>query len=316
MPRILLVKTSSLGDVVHNLPAASDIAAVFPDARIDWVVEELFAPIPRMHRHVERVIPVALRRWRTAWWRPDTRDEAASFLRELRQARYDVILDSQGLFKSAIIARAAHGLRCGLDWHSAREPLRLFYDRVFRVPRERHAVERNRELAARAFGYNGHRPVDYGIQAPETSFAWLGVPRYAVLVHGTSAPEKVWTEQRWIALGRALRDSETVAVLPWGSANERARSARLAAAIPGAVVTPALGISEVAALLAGARCVAGVDTGLTHLAAALGVATVGIYTATSPDRTGVYGSARAVNLGAPGAPPEPDAVLEALDRLA
>jgi heptosyltransferase-1 len=315
MNAILLVKTSSLGDVVHNLPVASDIRAAFPGAAIDWVVEEGFAAIPRMHPAVRGVLPVAIRRWRASWWRDEVRSEVGRFLEVLREKTYDAVIDTQGLLKSALIARAARGVRYGLDWASSREPLRPFYDRTFSIPRSMHAVERNRVLAARALGYALQPRVDYGIHPEAMEFPWLSRRSYAVLIHVTSAARKLWPEKDWIALGRHLQARDIAAVLPWGTAAERDRSARLAQDIPGAIVPPALRLAEIAGLLAGARLVLGVDTGLTHLAVAVGTPTVGVYGATDPAATGLYGSERAVNAGGRGRMPQAAEIIAAVDRL-
>ncbi len=315
MKNILLVKTSSMGDVVHNLPVASDIRLSFPGARIDWIAEEQFAAIPRLHAAVERVIPVALRRWRRTLWRPQTRAEIQAFLRQLREQAYDAVIDTQGLFKSALIARAARGSRFGLDWASAREPLALFYDRAFAVPWTLHAVERNRSLAAQALGYALPAQIDYGVRAAPGKFPWLAADRYVVLLHATSAERKLWRETNWIEMGRYFMKQGIVSVLPWGNSVERARSDRLAAQIPGAIVPPALVLNDAAALLTGAHAVAGVDTGLVHLAAALGTPTVGIYCATDPGATGIYACPRALNLRSAGKPPAVSNVLAALGQL-
>ena len=315
MPQILLVKTSSLGDVVHNLPVASDLRSALGDVEIDWVVEESFAAIPRLHPAVRQVMPVALRRWRKSWWREETRAEIGVFLHELRQREYDAVIDTQGLLKSALVARAAKGRRYGLDWKSAREPLAFFYDKTFQVPWTQHAVERNRSLAAQALGYAVPDAVDYGICAARRTFPWLHAVSWAVLLHATSAQRKLWREADWIALGRHFALKSVCSVLPWGNAAERARSERLATQIPGAVVPPALDLEQAAALLAGAHAVIGLDTGLTHLAAALKTPTVGIYCATDPRATGVYGSQCAVNLGGIGRPPQLGDVVAALARL-
>lgn len=315
MPRILLVKTSSLGDVVHNLPVASDIAAALPGSEIDWVVEEGFAAIPRLHPQVARVIPVALRRWRKGWLHSRTWQEIGRFREELRATRYDAVIDTQGLFKSALLARSAKGRSYGLDWASSREPLGVFYDHTFRVPRSAPAVERNRRLAASALRYvPGVRAV-FGIRAPGAAGSWLTAGLYAVLVHATSARTKLWPEAQWVELGKALGARGVVSVLPWGSDEEGARSARLAALIPDAIVPPRLPLEAVAGVLGSARAAVGVDTGLTHLAGALGIATVGIYTATDPALTGLYGCERAVNVGGVAESPDAGTVLRALDRL-
>jgi heptosyltransferase I len=313
MPRILLVKTSSLGDLVHNLPVASDIASVVPGAQIDWVAEESMAAIPALHRAVKGVLPVAIRRWRKAAWAPATWREVHAFLSRLRSARYDAIVDTQGLLKSALIARAARGTRYGFDWKTSREPLALFYDRTFHVPRAIHAVERNRILAAAALRYEKPAAIDYGIRA-DVVVRPIVDGDYVALLHATSAHAKLWPEERWMEVGRALADKGTRSVLPWGSEEEHARSRRLAENIPGALVPPRLPVGELASLLSGARYAVGVDTGLTHLAGALGVATVGIYIATDPARTGLR-CARAVNLGGPASRPSAQEVLQALWKL-
>jgi heptosyltransferase-1 len=311
MPRILLVKTSSLGDIVHNLPVVADIASQWPEAEIDWVLEEPFAALPALHPKVRRVMPVAVRRWRRSPLAADTRREIGAFFDALRAIRYDAVIDTQGLFKSAFVSRAARGRRFGLDFRSSREPLFPFYDRTFHVPRSLHAVERNRIIVASALGYRVPPRIDYGIRARSSPVSGA----YAVLVHATSAAKKLWREERWVELGEALRSRGLKSVLPWGSDDERMRSERLEAAIQGAVTPPRTSLEEVASLLAGARCAVGVDTGLTHLAGALGVATVGIYTATDPGTTGLHGCVRAVNVGAVGANPRVDDVLQALSSL-
>ena len=315
MPRILLVKTSSMGDVIHNLPVASDIRAAVPDSHIDWVVEEAFAAVPRLHPAVMRLFPVAIRRWRQSLWNGTTRAEIRRFLGELRSERYDAVIDTQGLLKSALVTWAARGARFGLDWASAREPLAPCYDRTFSVPWTLHAVERNRALAAQALGYAVPNGVEYGIGTRAAVFAWLPAGSYAVLLHATSARRKLWAEGDWIELGRKLSAGRRRCVLPWGGGEERARSERLAREIPHAVVPPGLTLAEAAALVAGAAAVAGVDTGLTHLAAALGVPTVGIYCGSDPAATGLYGCARAANLGGIGAPPSAREALAALEDL-
>lgn len=315
MPRVLLVKTSSLGDVVHNLPVVSDLVAAMPEATIDWVVEEAFAAIPRLHPRVSRVLPVAVRRWRRAPWRAGVRAEVCGFLDELRGETYDAVIDTQGLLKSAWITRAARGIRHGLDWSSSREPLAWFYDHSWRVRWGQHAVERNRSLAAQALGYAIAAPARYDIAAAARRFAWLPDGPYAVLLHATSAERKLWPEAHWIELGRTLAARGLHCVLPWGAAAEHARSHRLAQQIPQAVVPERMALDALAALLAQARMVVGTDTGLTHLAGALGVPTVGLYCATDPAATGLHACAHAANLGGIDAIPAVPAVVAAMDGL-
>jgi len=315
MKTFLLVKTSSLGDVIHNLPVASDIRAMIPQSRVDWVVEEDYADVPRLHSAVQDILPVAIRRWRKTLHAGATRREIGRFLDALRSRTYDAVIDTQGLLKSALIAYAARGPGFGLDWRSAREPLALFYEHTYSVSWAMHAVERNRTLAARALQYTLPDGVDYGIRAAAGQFPWLAPNPYAVLLHATSQHRKLWSEACWTELGRGLAAAGRRCVLPWHGTDERARSERLAGQIPAAIVPPALGLAEMARLLAGAQAVAGVDTGLTHLAAAIGIPTVGIYCATDPAATGLYEGARALNLGGIGQAPAASEVAAALERL-
>jgi heptosyltransferase-1 len=302
MKTILFVKTSSLGDVVHNCPAVSDAARALPGAAIDWVVEEPFAGIASMHRAVRRVIPVAVRRWRSALWKPSVWSEIAAWRAELRRERYDAVVDTQSLFKSALIGKLALGMCHGLDRASAREWLApAFYDVRHSVPRNLHAVQRNRLLTASALGYEMDQAADYGLRVPET-----GKSGYVVLLTMTSRADKLWPEERWVELGRALG---APSVLPWGSERERARAERIAVRI-GAAVLPRKNLAELASLFVKARAVVGLDTGLTHLAAALGVPAVGIYCGSDPALTGLHGAPRARNAGGPGRAPSVAEVLQ------
>ena len=317
MPNILLIKTSSLGDVVHNLPVVSDIRTRFPRARIDWVVEEAYRDIVAMHPGVHRAIPVALRRWRGNVLSPSHWREFGHFRRALSGMRYDDVIDTQGLIKSALLARAATGARHGYAAASAREPLAAkFYDSVHVVPRDLHAVVRNRRLAALALGYELPAALDYGIAAPAAGTP-IASGRYCVLLHATSRADKLWPEPAWEALGGELARRGYALVLPWGDAPERARSERLARALPGAMVPPALDIPALAGLLAGAQAVIGVDTGLTHLAVALGRPVVALYCGTRPGLTGVYAGRGAPvrNLGDANALPSGAEVLAAVDEV-
>jgi heptosyltransferase-1 len=311
--RILLIKTSSLGDVVHNLPVVTDLRRKFAEAQIDWVVEEGFREIPQLHSGVNRVIPVALRRWRKALLTPATWSQVRAFRATLQEQNYDLVIDTQGLLKSALIARMAHGRRCGYSATSAREPVAVrFYDASFDVPKDLHAVERNRRLASLAAGCSASDAVDYGIAV--TPAPTLHGPS-AVLLTATSRDDKLWPDQHWIALGLDLHQRGLTCLLPAGSASERERAARLAQAIPAAVALPPLSLTELAGQLAAARIVIGVDTGLVHLAAALGRPTLALFSASDPALTGVYATTPAINLGARGMPPEVDAVLTAATPL-
>ncbi|WP_264179053.1 lipopolysaccharide heptosyltransferase I [Ferribacterium limneticum] len=307
------MKTSSLGDVIHNLPVVSDIRRHFSDATVDWCVEESFAAIPRLHPGVGKIIPVAVRRWRKNLFKTASWQEITEFRRGLQADAYDAVVDTQGLLKSALMARQANGPTHGYDANSAREPMAArFYDRKFSVSRELHAVVRNRRLAAAALGYTADGDLDYGIQAAPAGFGWLPHRPYVVFLTATSRDDKLWPEANWLALGQQLNSLGISAVLPGGSPVERERASRLAAGIPGAVAAPAMNIPDLAALLAGGRAAVGVDTGLTHLAVALKVPTVALYTATDPGLTGVLGVGFCCNLGGKEQIPSPAAVLAEL----
>lgn len=311
--RILLVKTSSLGDVIHNLPVASDIRRHFPEASIDWCVEEGFATIPRLHPAVDRIIPVAIRRWRKNLFKMATWREISAFGKLLQAVPYDLVIDTQGLIKSAFVARRARGPLVGYSADSAREPTAAkLYDRHFSVDVDLHAVLRNRLLAGAALGYAVDDAPDYGITAAPATFDWLPARPYVVFLTATSRDDKLWPDEHWLALGQALQARGLSAVLPGGSQPERDRAARLAAGIPGAVAAPPMYIPDLAAVLAGAQAVVGVDTGLTHLAVALKTPTVALYTATDPGLTGVLGAGFHRNLGGKAQVPAVAAVLDEL----
>jgi heptosyltransferase-1 len=312
MRKILIIKTSSLGDVVHNFPAISDIRKNIPNASIDWVVEEAYLPLVRLHPGVARGIGVALRRWRGRPFRRDTWAEAGSLRRLVKTEHYDAVIDTQGLIKSALITSMANGRRHGFDAASAREPIAArFYDVRHHVSRGQNAVVRNRELVAHALGYRIEDPVDYGLMA-RASGAVQGIPREIVFLHSTSRADKRWAIERWIELGRLIEAAGARVLLPWGNGTERLRSENIAAALNHASIPDALSIDAAANLLAGCSGVAGLDTGLTHLAAALNTPVVAIYCATDPRLTGVYGAMRAKNLGGLDRAPEALQVFEAL----
>lgn len=318
--RIALIKTSSMGDVIHALPVVSDILAAYPQAVVDWVVEETFAELPRLHPGVAEIMPVALRRWRRAWVAPAHRAERRAVRERLRARSYDLVLDLQGLVKSAFVARWAGRPRAGFSLRCAREPLAaLTYQRRYDVDMSRHAIERLRELAGRALGLRIDGLPRFGLRAPgldEAGLADIAAGRpYAVLLHATSRAEKLWPAASWHALADRLADDGLALILPWGSADEQTAAAALAQEHPQARVAPRLTLGQCAALLAGARCVVGVDTGLTHLACALDVPTVALFAATPAWRFGPYWTDRATGLGEDGRWPEADEVHAALVRV-
>jgi heptosyltransferase-1 len=314
-PRLLIIKTSSLGDIVHALPVVSDIIAAEPGWRIDWVCEESFAGIPRLHPAVVRVIPCAFRTWRRSWWSVQCRHEVARFKSALGECSYEVVLDLQGLLKSAWIARQASGQRHGYAWGSAREPLAtLAYDVRHDVARDQHAIARNRQLAAAALGYRLEGPPRYGLRVGDATYP-VAAP-YMVAMHATSRPDKLWPEAAWRELFAALAARGLRIVLPWGTPLERERSERLAKGNDSAAVPARMTPQELAGLFAAAQMVIGVDTGLLHLAVAAGAPAVALFGATDPALTGVQGErAPALNLGGNGVMPRVAQVLEAAGKL-
>jgi heptosyltransferase-1 len=310
---ILFIKTSSLGDVLHHMPALTEARKAHPAARFTWLVEEAFAPLVRLHPAVGAVIPVAWRRWRQSLYAPATLAEIAGSLRDIRAYRYDEIVDSQGLLRSGVISRVAQGRRHGYDASSIREPLAaMFYDVRHAVSTDLHAVERNRILSGLALGYTPQGAPDFGLD--RAHFAAPGED-YAVLLHATARPEKQWPEASWIALGQALGGRGIEVVLPWGTLNERARSERIATALPHARVPERAPLDVIAQLIAGAQFVIGVDTGLLHLAAALGVPLVAIFVGSKPGLTGPVGRGPIIVLGAERAPPAVDDVRKAVEKF-
>ena len=304
MADILFIKTSSLGDVVHHMPALTEARMRRPDAQFAWLVEEAYAPLVRLHPAAGEVIPVAWRRWRRSLLAPATLREIVAGLRAIRAHRYDQVVDTQGLVRTAVMARLARGQRHGYDRASIREPLAsMFYDVRHSVSRALHAVDRNRALTGLALGYEPEGAPDFGLDR-----ARFVKPdeRYAVLLHSTARPEKEWPVAHWVELGRDLTARGLTPVLPWGTAAERARSEEIAAALPGSRVPDRQPLDAVAGLIAGAELVVGVDTGLLHLAAALGVPLVAIFAGSEPGLTGPVGSGPIAVLGTHGAAPAAD----------
>lgn len=312
MPNILIVRLSSMGDVINAMPAVTDMARALPGLQLDWVVEESFQSLPRLHPAVGQVIPVALRRWRKAPFSAQTWREFSAARAALQAKPYDLILDVQGLLKSVFFARMANGPIAGPDRSSAREALASFaYQYSYPVVWQQHAIQRVRKLSAAALAYPLPDKIDYGLPRPKVELPWLKPQPYVVLLTATSRPEKEWPEPHWIALGTRFAERGLACVLPWGSALERERAERLAAVIPGAQAAPKMALDAAAALLADARVVVGVDTGLAHLAAAMATPVVAVFLASDPEQNGVLASTYAVNVGHDGASPDVEAVWQA-----
>lgn len=318
MSAILVVRPSSLGDIVHALALVADVRAHRPRLAVDWVAEEAFVPLVALDPGVRRVIPVALRRWRqrplaVATWR-----EVAAFRRDLRRDDYTAILDLQEQVKGAMIARAARGPRHGPDRASIREAVAtLAHDVHHAIDPGQHLIDRCRQLAAAALGYRAEGPPRFGLVAPAPAAGQAMPDRpYLVFLHATSRADKLWPEASWRALIASFARAGFAILLPWGSVEERARSERLAAGEPAARVPPWQALGELAGLLSRAELVVGVDTGLVHLGAALGTPTVSLFVATDARLAGVERASRAArDLGGVGRVPAVDEVVDAAGAL-
>mgnify|MGYP000760243803 FL=1 len=290
--RVLIVKTSSMGDVLHTLPALTDAQQAIPDIHFDWVVEEGFAQIPSWHSAVDRVIPVAIRRWRKAWFSAPIKAERKAFRDAVRLQQYDAIIDAQGLVKSAaLVTRLACGVKHGMDWSTAREPLAsLFYNRKHHIAKQQHAVERTRELFAKSLGYaKPQSQGDYAIAQHFVNECNADTGQYAVFLHATTRDDKHWPEANWRELIELLNNTGIRIKLPWGAPHEEERAKRLAEGFPYVDVLPRMSLEEVARILAGAKFVVSVDTGLSHLTAALDRPNITLYGPTDPGLIGGYG---------------------------
>lgn len=295
--RVLIVKTSSMGDVLHTLPALTDAQRAIPGIQFDWVVEEGFAQIPSWHSAVERVIPVAIRRWRKAWFSAPIKAERKAFRDAVRLQQYDAIIDAQGLVKSAaLVTRLGRGIKHGMDWSTAREPLAsLFYNCKHHIARQQHAVERTRELFAKSLGYTKPQSQgDYAIAQHFLNDLNADAGQYAVFLHATTRDDKHWPEANWRELIGQLHNAGIRIKLPWGAPHEEARAKRLADGFNYVDVLPRMSLEEIASVLAGAKFVVSVDTGLSHLTAALNRPNITLYGPTDPGLIGGYGKNQVV----------------------
>jgi heptosyltransferase-1 len=322
--KILLVRVSSLGDVLHNLPIVADILRNFPDAQIDWVVEEAYVSLVRLNPHVRTIIPFALRRWRKSLGSGATRAEIGAFFTALRRERYDYVFDTQGLLKTGVIMGAARlapggqkvGLANGSEGSGYEGISRLFHSKSIALDPRTHAVARGRLVAAAALGYTLVEPPDFGLPPPaidDVRPGWMPAEPYAVYFHGTARDAKKWAPQHWVALGRLL--APMTILLPWGSAREKSEAEALAAALPNARLLPKLSMDDAVALARYAALAVGVDTGLTHIAAAFVRPTVEIYCDSPRWKTEGNWSPAIINLGDRGAPPAVADVAKAAASL-
>ena len=335
-PKILLVKLSSLGDVLHNLPIVSDLRARFPKAQIDWVVEETYVYLlqPLLtsseFRGIDRIIPFGLRRWKKDLLSIEIWKQFFAFKKDVQESTYDFIIETQGLLKSALVCALVKknsntvvaGLANATEF-SGYEPLaRFFYNQSVRVPTQCHAVDRSRQVMCSALDLPllertespQFYPKEFVDSIPLHTIS--GISKDNILFfHSTAREAKRWSNASWITLGKALSEKGYQVILPWGSLSEKAISLELAQQIPGAFVPPAFSIKEAFSVIDGAALTVGIDTGLTHLAAVLGKPTVEIYCDSPRWKTEGYWSQKIDNLGDIKNPPNVKEVLDASEKL-
>jgi heptosyltransferase-1 len=322
--KILIVRVSSLGDVVHNMPMVADILRARPDAQIDWVVEEAYVNLVKLNTGVRHVIPYALRRWRKSLFSAPTRAEMRAFHQCLRAEEYDIVFDTQGLLKTGVVMRMARlapggkrvGLANGTEGSGYEAASRIFHTMSVPVGLRTHAVQRGRLVAAAALGYTVDHPADFSVQAPELPKpAWLPSQPYAAFFHATARPSKQWAPERWVDVARLLANRDMPVLLPWGSEAEKQAAEQLATQMPNARVLPKLPMMEAVLLAQRAALAIGVDTGLTHIAAAYNRPTIELYCDSPRWKTEGNWSPNIINLGDLGTPPSVGDVAGAIDRL-
>lgn len=323
--KILIVRVSSLGDVVHNMPMIADILRAYPDAQIDWVVEEAYVNLVRLNTGVRNIIPYALRRWRKSLLSASTRAEMRAFHQRLREEEYDVVFDTQGLLKTGVVMRMARlkpggkrvGLANGTEGSGYEAASRIFHTTSVPVGRHTHAVLRGRLVASAALGYSVDHPADFSLRAPDMPQlpAWVPSEPYAAFFHATARPSKQWSPEGWVAVARLLAERGLPVLLPWGSDAEKQAAERLAAKMPNARVLPRLPMMEAVLLAQRAALAIGVDTGLTHIAAAYNRPTIELYCDSPRWKTEGNWSPNIINLGDLGAPPSVEDVAGAIGQL-
>ncbi|SMG45877.1 lipopolysaccharide heptosyltransferase I [Paraburkholderia susongensis] len=318
MKRILIVKVTSLGDIVQALPVVADIKRAFPGVQVDWAADEAFAELVHWSEGVDRVLCAPLRRFKKARRWSDLKAIWAS-IAELRAYRYDYIIDIHGVYKSAIIAFLARSSqRIGYQSQDLGERGAAFaYTGRFGPRPQGNAWHGMRISASEALGYEVDGPPIYNLRLPEplTQPFTPGSAPVAAFFHATSKNDKKWPPGHWAAIGRELSERGFHVVLPWGSAGERAEAEQIAAQVPGATVLPSMSVTEIAQMIDACALVVGTDTGFVHLAHALQKRTVMIFTATSPSHCGVDAPFRSISIGDGRSVPPIGTALEALDYV-
>lgn len=281
-----------MGDIIHTLPAITDAAKHISNLQIDWVVEEAFAEIPSWHPAVNKVIPVALRRWRKQPLKIFFSKEWQQFYRQLRNRHYDLIIDAQGLLKSALLTRLARGIRCGFAKNSIREPLAaLAYQQHYVISKQQHAITRNRALFAAVLNYSfDPAMIDYGLAVQRIPTSSCQLPtNYCVFITNTSRVDKRWSVSNWQTLLQHCQQHNINVVLPSGTGSEVNLTENLVKNFKNTTILPSCSLTQLLEVLAHGNFIVSVDTGLSHLAAALNKPSIVIYRTTNPDLIGTQG---------------------------
>lgn len=293
--RVLIIKLSSMGDLIHTLPALTDASHAFPNIQFDWVAEEAFAEIPTWHKQVKQVLPIALRRWRKQIFKTLQTGELKNFIKQLRLRDYNYIIDAQSSIKSAVITRLARGTRYGMDANSVREkPAHWAYQKQFFINRDQHALTRLRELFSKIFNYPlPTTSPDYGLNQDRFASAPITLPNdYLIFLPHTAWATKIWPETYWQTLLKKTTQAGFNVLIPWGNAAEKNRAEFIAQGINNAIVLPKLSLSQMASVISSAKAAVCCDTGLAHLAAALNIPAITLYGPTDPKFIGTFGASQ------------------------
>ncbi len=318
MVRILIIKTSSLGDIIHCLPVINDIKYFVPESSIDWLVEESFADIPRLHPNINSIITISLRSWKKNLRKKITWVGLYNSIKAIRQNHYDIVIDFQGLLKSAFFTLFTHGDIHGFHKNSIREGVAsYFYKHTHTVSKHIHAVVRNRELASKCFEYDLlDQPASFGLEIHNIKNFNLS-ERYVVLIHGSSKKTKQWPIDYWQKIIQFFNTLGLRVLLPWGSLEEYEAAKILRKTSTNSLVLPKMNISDLANIISGAKCVIGVDSGLTHLANAICIPTIGLYMNSNPYLNGVYPNLKvpSVNIGELGIVPSVESIISQIETI-
>lgn len=317
---ILIVRVSSLGDIVHNMPMLADIKHHYPDADIDWVVEEAYVNLVLLNQYVRYVFPIALRRWRQNLYSMHTYKEISLFFHNLRQYKYNIVFDTQGLLKTGVIMRCARssqriGLANSTKGSSYEVISRVFHTYSVPINIYTHAVLRARIVAAAALGYKINQRVNFGLLEDKISNFTLSKKFYAIFFHGTTRVAKLWPIKCWVFVARLLNKRKMPVLLPWSTLEEKETAYMLAKHVPNVIVLPSLSLIKLVMLIKYASLIIGVDTGLTHISAALCRPTIELYCDSPRWSTEGNWSSKIINLGDLGAMPNVVQVMRAINTL-